>query len=236
MLESLDICLMLDSRGIDGAGNVITLDRSKRGIHAQFGDGVTAGVMPTWLPSDAKATFDGGDYMRFPTTYDVGGILASMGSIQDETYLFYLSPMIVNSTYQYLLQHNSQVGTSRFFIRIEDTNIIWMNGENAVATTERLTTGSVLNFNKKEVLLALVRNPTAATKRQIAYINGAEFASDSDALVDCSNAIKAKYIGVNDAGGFCLQTGTGLRFFGYVRRAVTQTWLQALNRYLRGNL
>lgn len=230
MFAGLDIACLMDSRYTDGGGIIRTRDRSPKGLNPRLGDGATAGTMPTWDSARGLFTFDGGDYLSWPIAEDVGGILAAIGSLQDETYLFYFDKLVINGNYQYLFQHNSQSATERFAIRIEDTNQIRIIENNTV----QITTATIAAWNGRGTVLAVTRSVNA-TKKHVVYLDAIEFASNTvNPLLDGKSALKTNYIGVSDASTFYLQNGTGLRFFGYARRAFTQTQLQAIQRYLRG--
>ena len=235
MLNTLDIALLMDSRTVDGAGNVITLDRSRHGIHCQYGDGVTAAVMPAFDALNGRVTFDGGDYMQIPASYDVAGILAGMGAIQDETYIFYLDPIVVNSTFQYFIGWNTGVGTSRFLIRIDNTNVITMYVNNPAGDLETFSSASILALNGRGVLVTMVRDPAHGTQKQRLFVNAVLHSTGNSVSRDGRNTL-AKYIGQDSGSGFQLQNGTGLRFFGYARRVFTETELRAIQKYLRGVL
>lgn len=234
MLNALSLACLFDSEYTDLAGDRRTKDRSRFGIDPRVGDGSTPATFPTWSAQDGRYDFDGGDYMLITTAYDSDDVLALMGSIQPETYLFYFDPLVIDGNEQYLFGWNTGSGTDRGYIRINAGNTLTLHLDDDVGGMEELTSGSILEWNGHSVIVAVVRDPTAAV-RQLMYLNAVEFATDTDVAVAGASAV-AKYIGRNTAGGSLLQVGTGLRFFGYSATAFAQLQLQAIQRYLRGFL
>jgi hypothetical protein len=235
MLNSLDIALLCDSRTVDGAGLAITPDRSRHGIHAQLGDGAAAGTMPTLDALNGKFDFDGGDYMVLRQADDVEDVLADMGSIQDETYLFYMDPVVDPGATDALWINTDDGANPRFAIghRGGANDYFWIYFIDGVGGTETGTTpvGSALEFIGKSLLFAYVRRLNA----QEVYCNGVLRWSSANASVDASGA-KNPTIGKELGGARFFPAGTGLRVFGYSRTAWTQTQLRALQRFLRGML
>jgi len=239
MLSKLDIALLCDSRTVDAAGNAITPDRSRHGIHAQLGDGGAAATMPTLDALNGRMTFDGGDYMVLRAADDVAGVLAGMGSIQDETYLFYFDPFQAVVAPNLIEPFSSNDGANpRVIFRYGTANMYFLvafydaggGGEASITPNN-----SIQEFFGKQLLLAITRR-NADTDTHIYYANGARrWASNVAPRRDASSA-KNYRIGSSLAGAFFLPAGTGLRFFGYAREAWTQTQLRALQRFLRGNL
>jgi len=235
MLNSLDIALLCDSRTVDGAGLAITPDRSRHGIHAQLGDGATAGTMPTLDALNGRYTFDGGDYMVLRQADDVDDVLADMASDQDETYLYYIFPMISTVDYAYLLSTNYGAG-GYYYIRQRETvgTFYWQATFNDGIGSETATSGvnSILPYYNKGILLAVRRGSNVIEF----WVNGVLISSTVVATRDASNAKDVLVGAVSAAITYPFPAGTGLRFFGYSRTAWTQTQLRALQRFLRGNL
>ena len=239
MLNSLDIALLFDNRTVDGVGNVITKDRSRNGINAQLGNGVDAGTMPTWDATRGLYTFDGGDYLTFSIAGDVGGILDSMGSIQNETYIVVMDPIMINSyaAPQYLFASKwGAGGNSYFYIQLEAINnrirFILADAAGNLEILDLPGAEGVL-LHGKRVMLTWVREPTHATEPQRLFVNAVKRATAAttprDAHYSCD-----KYIGCHAGIAANLYNGTSLRFFGYARRCLTTTSLQAIQKYLRG--
>jgi len=232
MLNSLDIALLCDSRTVDGAGLAITPDRSRHGIHAQLGDGATAGTMPTLDALNGRFTFDGGDDMRIAPARDVAGVLAGMGGPHPETYIFYLDPLIMSGAQATILSKFSN--PAWVLIRWEgaSSRILFLNRQ--VGGTDELyylAAPDTAALQNRRLILAYVRD----TNSQRGYADAVQIFADTDVTVDGSG-VSTLYLGASDIGQY-LPNGNGLRAFFYDgSNAWTPTQLRALQRFLRGNL
>jgi len=237
LLDKFALAYLFDSEYTDDAGLRRTKDRSRHGIHALVGDGSTAATMPTWDSSRGLYTFDGGDYLTIRQADDAGDVLANMGSIQDETYCFLMDPLILAQ--QEFLSTNDGInpriiirtiagGTNRFELQLLDAG----GGIENTLTPNN----TVEEFVGKATLMAFSRIMTGATMAHSISMNGAVRWTSSGLTPRNASSAKDPHIGSTPTPSSYFAAGTGLRFFGYARRAITVPELRQLSRNLRGVL
>jgi len=236
MLNALAIDLLCDSRTVDAAGNVITIDRSRHGIHPYLGpDGQVAGQMPTLDSLNGRLMFDGNDFILFPQAKDVDAVIEGMGGDHAETYMFLFDPFISNpSAFQtLLLKGDDTLATSWVRIRQRNTNdlefrVTTVAGNEIIASSIPAVTGN----HGKKVLFSFVRDAGV----QEIWVWDVLDAADNDPTRDASLASACAIGSSLFTGSTYLVNGNGLRAFFYGRFRATQIWLRALIRYLEGNL
>jgi len=230
MLDKLDICCLFDAEYTDGAGLRRTRDRSRHGIHPLVGDGTTASTMPTWDADRGLYLFDGGDYLTFPQSEDVDGVLAGMGSIQDETYCWLMDPwieVVAGQITEFMKKDNGAGVWFRLREQFGASLTFYFNGAGAENQSVAAPLGA---WDYRRVLItATRRNGYSAI-----YANDTLLVGGAVVSQDASNA--GDLLISSATASYLFKNGTGLRFFGYGRFVATPTYLNQLNRNLRGLL
>lgn len=224
MLNSFDIACLFDSEFFDGSFRR-TKDRSRHGIHPLVGDGTTSSTFPTWDARNGLYTFDGGDCLKFRNVDDVREVLGTIGSIQDETYIFFFAPLISTSNHDRWFDKRS--GTIRIFMQIDDLYRFEMqvyDGSNLEHV--RSATNAALAFQGRGVMAAWVRSQGS----QKLYIDAVNILSDTDIQRDGSS-IGDAFIGCQEGTSSFLPNGTGLKSFLFAREALTENKLRTIKTY-----
>lgn len=239
LLGHFDVALLMDSQVTIG-GNIKTLDRTRHGIHATLGDGVTGGTWPTWDVLNSKYTFDGDDYMNLGSADDAG-ILDNLGGIPEtdlegECYLFYFSPFKIGSsgTHCFFCKNPAVVSSVeiRMLVGASTSQLTgrWLNEigqlENVITNTDTMRA-----YDGKELLMALQRR----LNRQEIWFNAGLSVVGAGTSRDAKNSSDAM-IGYQSVAGQYMPADTGLRFFGYAQRALDSSQFRKLNSNLRSLL
>lgn len=240
LLDHFDLACLMDREWTDSGGLRRTMDRSKHGIHPLVGDGSTAGTFPTFDASRGLYTFDGSDYLTLRQSDDSADVLANMGSIQDETYCFLFDPYVNNPALvaHHFIAFGPGGAGSLFYVRAGASfDRFELRSRDPSANVESLNAaGQCTENDGKPILVTVVRAPDSSTRKQSLYIGSTEIASATDTPRD-SSCTDDKLIGTNsNATLYHLASGTGLRFFGYARRAITEVELRQMTRFMRGLL